>query len=161
MNHYISSCVAQKSIYWATSCDLQPRSRFKCFLTVSVKDVFNPFCIYAKTCSLCKYILAQICALLGVFRRFTLNLGVFHYCYIAIFPRQKCAGANIYVYCMSVRVMIGIFFAALILIPGVYFKHFMSVQDIKFSFRKHSDLFNRDIFQDILPGKEIFISFYG
>ena len=86
MNHYISSCVAQKSIYWVTSCDLQPRSRFKCFLTVSVEDVINPFCIYAKTCSLCKYIFAQICALLGVFRQFTLNLGVFTlllYCYFS------------------------------------------------------------------------------
>ena len=57
--------------------------------------------------------------------------------------------------------MVGIFCDELILGPDVYFEHFMSVQNIKFSFRKYLDLFNRDIFQDILPGKEIFISFYG
>ena len=57
--------------------------------------------------------------------------------------------------------MVGIFCDELILGPDVYFEHFMSVQNIKFSFRKYLDLFNRDIFQDILPGKEIFMSFYG
>ena len=46
--------------------------------------------------------------------------------------------------------MVGIFCDELILGPDVYFEHFMSVQNIKFSFRKYLDLFNRDIFQDIL-----------
>ena len=62
---------------------------------------------------------------------------------------------------ISASVTVGIFFAALVLGPGMYFIHFMSVQNIKFSFRKYLDLFNRDIFQDILPEKEIFISLFS
>ena len=167
MNHYISICVAQKLSIGSqvVTYNREPDSRV--FSLFQLKMFSTASAYTRKRADVQTYLCSELC----IFGRFQVLHAKFRSFYaikvflridlVLFFPRQKCVGANMYAYCISVRVLIGIFCAALILIPGVYFKHVMSVQNIKFSFRKYLDLFNRDIFQDILPEKEIFITLFS